>query len=290
MTTGNLGDTTPVPGLDAEGRVDWSQVSEDIHCPLCRYNLRGLTEPRCPECGFRFTWPEVLDPRLRKHPFLFEHHPERNVGAFLRTVRATWDATRFWAELHPAQPSSPRRLMLYALLCLLPCVVAFSLHLNTWVQEEMRWSGSASWNRLLLRLCTRSWFLGCVLLPLLWPWLILVSLLVFQISMARARVAGHHVLRCVVYSYDSIFWIGCVLLGVELLRMVQFVPSKLANAVWNDMGMLLYAGVFLIAYGRLIVAYRQYLRFDRPIATTLSAQLIALLIMVNLWAFLNLWL
>lgn len=23
----------------------------DVVCPVCRYNLRGLSEPRCPECG-----------------------------------------------------------------------------------------------------------------------------------------------------------------------------------------------------------------------------------------------
>jgi hypothetical protein len=23
----------------------------DVECPLCRYNLRGLMTPRCPECG-----------------------------------------------------------------------------------------------------------------------------------------------------------------------------------------------------------------------------------------------
>lgn len=25
--------------------------SEDVPCPHCSYNLRGLVEPRCPECG-----------------------------------------------------------------------------------------------------------------------------------------------------------------------------------------------------------------------------------------------
>jgi hypothetical protein len=30
------------------------------HCGVCRYSLRGLTEPRCPECGTAFD-PEFLD-------------------------------------------------------------------------------------------------------------------------------------------------------------------------------------------------------------------------------------
>ena len=25
----------------------------DVFCPLCKYNLRNLTIPRCPECGYR---------------------------------------------------------------------------------------------------------------------------------------------------------------------------------------------------------------------------------------------
>jgi hypothetical protein len=28
-------------------------------CPQCAYNLTGLTENRCPECGTAFRWPEV---------------------------------------------------------------------------------------------------------------------------------------------------------------------------------------------------------------------------------------
>jgi len=32
-----------------------------FHCPICRYDLQGLSEPRCPECG------TVIDPaRIRR--------------------------------------------------------------------------------------------------------------------------------------------------------------------------------------------------------------------------------
>lgn len=51
------------------GRVAWRRadyerrraaVLRQRRCPTCDYDLRGTTEPRCPECGERFTveeWP-----------------------------------------------------------------------------------------------------------------------------------------------------------------------------------------------------------------------------------------
>lgn len=38
---------------------DEGGLNEDVPCPQCGYNLRGLTIPRCPECGFVFTWADV---------------------------------------------------------------------------------------------------------------------------------------------------------------------------------------------------------------------------------------
>ena len=52
-------ETSPVPGPAAEGpRNDAALLAEflatrDAACPLCGYNLRGLTGARCPECGRR---------------------------------------------------------------------------------------------------------------------------------------------------------------------------------------------------------------------------------------------
>ncbi len=92
---------------------DWSSVDHDVPCPLCEYNLRGLVEPRCPECGYTFDWPEVLDVQRRPHAFLYEHHPERPWWAFARTLLGTCRPTPFWQSLHPTQPTSRRRLLTY---------------------------------------------------------------------------------------------------------------------------------------------------------------------------------
>ena len=70
-------------GPRPQGTPDWETHREEVRCPLCNYNLRGLSEPRCPECGYSFDWPEILDITRRKHRYLFEHHPEGNIGSFL---------------------------------------------------------------------------------------------------------------------------------------------------------------------------------------------------------------
>ncbi len=98
------------PREDAHPRV---APEEDILCPFCDYDLSGLDDPPCPECGYSFTWDEVLDPARRRHPYLFENHPERNVWSFLATLRNAQRPTRFWNSLHLTQPSRPRRLFLY---------------------------------------------------------------------------------------------------------------------------------------------------------------------------------
>src|SRR4051812_29597472 len=82
---------------------DWETIQHAVECPLCDYNLRGLTECRCPECGFVFQWAEVLDPDRRNHPYLFEQHPERNFWSFFRTLVGGFRPGRFWTTLHPVQ-------------------------------------------------------------------------------------------------------------------------------------------------------------------------------------------
>ena len=95
---------------------DWDALRDDLACPMCGYNVRGLNEPRCPECGYRFVWADLTDPARRVHPYLFEHHPERNWRSFWQTALGGLRPVGFWTSISPTQEGRPFRLMLYWLL------------------------------------------------------------------------------------------------------------------------------------------------------------------------------
>src|SRR5690242_4053550 len=108
------------PGAEPALSTHEAALDRDILCPLCQYNMRGLGEPRCPECGYRFTWDEILDPARGFHPFLFEHHPQRNLWSWCRTLFAGLLPSRFWRTMHPVQRIEARRLKRYWLITLIP--------------------------------------------------------------------------------------------------------------------------------------------------------------------------
>ena len=96
---------------------DWSQVSRDVICPLCDYNLRGLADNRCPECGYVFDWGEVLHPEIVRHPYLFEHNSRRSIRSFFATLIGGMRPRRFWRSLRATHRPVLTRLLLYAFLC-----------------------------------------------------------------------------------------------------------------------------------------------------------------------------
>lgn len=54
-------------------------LDEDLPCPQCKYNLRGLTVPRCPECRFAFNWSDL--PRFR-----VQSGPGQGIPRWLTTI------------------------------------------------------------------------------------------------------------------------------------------------------------------------------------------------------------
>lgn len=85
----------------------------ELHCPLCDYNLRGLIDPRCPECGHRFSWDDLIDEDRRKLHWLFEQRRDRNVASFARTLAESILPRRFWTALRPTHDFSASRLLLF---------------------------------------------------------------------------------------------------------------------------------------------------------------------------------
>src|SRR5689334_19280249 len=97
--------TAAAPSLNPDAAPDWDAIPEEGGCPLCEYILRGLSEPRCPECVYRFIWPELFDPALKAHPYLFEHNLRRPVRSFVRTMVGGLRPQKLWSSLRPTQPS-----------------------------------------------------------------------------------------------------------------------------------------------------------------------------------------
>lgn len=121
---------------------------------------------------------------------------------------------------------------------------------------------------------------------LLWAASTFGALLVFRISMRRARIRPVHVGRCVVYSFDAALW-GAVLLaavGVATLAASYLLRARGFLGVAYIIVAIPYMLAAVVFY-RLVSAYRHYLRFDRPFLTVLASQVIAWLMVVNvaLW-------
>jgi len=300
-------------------------VDRDISCPLCEYNLRALTEPRCPECGFRFTWDELNDKAKWRHPFVFEHHPECNTRSFVRTALAGLRPKRFWQSLSPVQRPSVRRLILYWAICAAAYTIPLSFEVGRaiwfWgrgLAAQRAWD-SANWknpkmvapqySERILRdhgslqayldanlpvspfgvIWNYVWHFGVVLvaqiLPIFLPWIIALSLSLFQWSMMRIGIRPQHVLRCAIYSCDALLWIAAIAMLVLVVeRLIPMPPLPIGTLTNATLAVLPILLLTVIASYRLVISYRVYMRFDRPVLTIVACQTIVLFIVVNLLA------
>lgn len=68
------------------------QFDEHLRCPACDYNVSGLEQPRCPECGRAFDWDAVRRAAVNPPRIAFESaHGWGRVVGFIKT----WVAVMF---------------------------------------------------------------------------------------------------------------------------------------------------------------------------------------------------
>jgi hypothetical protein len=233
-----------VPGIEVPtlpvGLPDGWVFDRDLYCPTCRYNLRMLHMPRCPECGTVFRWQGLLhigcprcghslevvdadacpacglalnwerllaeaDPaRLRQ--FEYTRHPFR---AAWRTWLAALRPRRFWRGISLETPPAVRRLRWLRRAGIATCVGAFA---------AMHW-GQASGLSAALGL------LPIYALVLLLPVVTMLGLPRFTPTLTRFRIRRDQLLRCFAYGSAGVFWTG-------LLLFLALAITLVVNAVW----------------------------------------------------------
>jgi hypothetical protein len=271
-------------------------VTGDVVCPLCDYNLRGLTEPRCPECGYQFQWRDLLDPKRQTHPYIFEHHPRRNVWSFVRTAIGGLRPLKFWSSLRPDQTSRPKRLIAYWVACMLivllllvlACAALFvgeTAKFNAyWGLPGFRSMRPVPSHRSYLDWDAFRWTLKahgppfwlCWAACVAWPWLTAAVLMIFRVSMRRAKVNTEHVLRSVLYSGDAFLWPALLLtasLWVGVVLMAIGLTDEPLGPWLRPIGVIVAILCFLPVV-KLWAAYQRYLRLRHAFWTIVASQVI----------------
>jgi hypothetical protein len=284
--------STPAASVDSP--PDWSAPFEsEIECPLCDYNLRGLAEPRCPECGYSFTWAELIAGR-QTHRYLFEQQHRRNWWSFWMTYWNDSLPWKFWNELKPTQEVNVRRLLRYWIFAngvtvlLSVALLIRPLMLLAQIDAKRRAHAVAnppvyynaffdpqpwSWGffaqvayNIKFGAMGLSWVRDAAV-ALLWTWMSLATLMIFQASMRQAKVKSAHVLRVAIYGCDFVVTIAVLHL---LLVDTSYRDS------WNTL--VVAGGCGVVGTFRMSIAFRKYLRFHLPFLTVLASQMIVFIL------------
>lgn len=128
-------------------------ADDDLQCPLCDYDLRGLTENRCPECGHAFDPDELRRTRAeRQANWSFEHASRRRiVRAFVSTSLRSLLPFLFWKRLTAANAIRSRRLVWWGIAWVVLTFGAFGV---AYALIAVRVHGQAlpfTWNAPLVR-------------------------------------------------------------------------------------------------------------------------------------------
>jgi hypothetical protein len=252
----------------------------DLRCPACDYNLRGLAEPRCPECGHRFQWETLLDASTRLHPYLFEHHPEQDFRAFWRTAWGGLLPWQFWESIRPQMSSRPRRMVIYWVAAMV--VSALS------IVAELAWGALLIWRHGAVAVRGRTWWDGQYLdmlmqydqalriliaigvVNVLWPWLTWLNLRLLPPELRGTADAGWRTLRCALYSFDTSIWGSLIYIAAMPLSVIGQANGRGDFAILASVLMVV---CYLFGLFRLAIGLRLHAGWRRPVLTTIVSQI-----------------
>ena len=236
-------DTTETePRLPTGLPDDWL-FDRDLPCPKCRYNLRMLSTPRCPECGTVFRWQTLLhiacprcgeslemvndqrcprcDLDLDWQALLDEADPsqfkqfeytQRPVRAAIRTWLAALRPRRFWEGIRLESPPAVRRLRWLLVTAMAIHVISIAIAF---------WEQGYSLRGFIFDARCGAFCAVAALLPIV----TMVSLPLFVPMLARFRIRRDQLLRCLAYGATGLVWIGCAFLLATALVMI-------VNTLW----------------------------------------------------------
>jgi hypothetical protein len=241
--------TETEPRLPA-GLPDGWLLDQDLPCPQCRYNLRMLSTPRCPECGTVFRWQTLLhiacprcgesletidDPRCPRcdldlnwqalldqaDPSQFKQfeYTQRPVRAAIRTWFATLRPRRFWHDIRLESPPAPKRLrrLLAAAITVYILAIAVAFESNRYF-----WPGST------FDASCRTFCEVAILMPIV----TMVGLPLFVPTMARFRIRRDQLWRCFAYGATGLIWIGCAFLLAAALTILVNILWPITWTTW----------------------------------------------------------
>ena len=213
---------------------DWV-FDRDLACPQCRYNLRMLRNPRCPECGTLFRWQALLKvdcprcgeplgrveegacPRcglaldwklmLSKAPPAARHlyeYSDRPARAVVRTCFALLLPGRFWRGIPLELPPATGRLR--------------NLHRTATIVGLVGLLAAGMDGRFGAWIATCAIALG---LPLVTRW----ALPCFGPTLTRFNVRRDQLLRCAAYGSVGLGWIGVLYCFARL-------TARVGNTIW----------------------------------------------------------
>lgn len=248
-----MGDTaspelTPTlpPGLPD----DWV-LDRDLPCPKCRYNLRMLCLPRCPECGTVFCWQTLLHigcprcgesletvdgkwcPRCdldldwralldKADPSQFKQfeYTQRPVRAAFRAWLGALRPRRFWQGIRLESPPALTRLR---------WLLATAIGLYVVAAAAARWEGSILFRVVGGGVLDDPWVESCIAAALM-PIVTMIGLPLFVPTLVRFRIRRDQLFRCFAYGSTGLAWmaLAIVLAGVVVV-VVNFLPGPRAG-------------------------------------------------------------